>query len=168
MILSTLPMYGSRLLFRGYGSTRSMRPIDAAIAGIDSLVILDEAIWRPTCGRCSSHSRIAHPAHRPFLARPRSRPSVVALTATGDAVGGARFDLDADDEAHPIVRHRLDAVKPMEVRILDTGNIAQQLAKEALSLIRKAPAPAACVVFANTPRGDGKGCPQPSQHRRIG
>ena len=33
VMLSTLPMYGSRLLFRGYGTTRSMRPIDAAVAG---------------------------------------------------------------------------------------------------------------------------------------
>ena len=43
IILSTVPMYGSRLLFRGYGTWRSMRPIDAALAGIDSLVLVDEA-----------------------------------------------------------------------------------------------------------------------------
>ncbi|MEZ5218388.1 MAG: hypothetical protein R2715_17820 [Ilumatobacteraceae bacterium] len=43
VILSTVPMFGSRLLFRGYGSSRSMRPIDASFAGIDSLVLVDEA-----------------------------------------------------------------------------------------------------------------------------
>ena len=151
VVLSTLPMYGSRLLFRGYGSTRSMRPIDAAIAGIDSLVILDEAHLAPHLRALLLALADCTPGVQAIFGEARSRPSVVALTATGDAVGGARFDLDASDEAHPVVRQRLDAVKPMEVRILDTGNIAQQLAKEALSLIRKAPAPAACVVFANTP-----------------
>ena len=43
VIVSTIPMYGSRLLFRGFGSSRSMRPIDAALAGTDSLVLIDEA-----------------------------------------------------------------------------------------------------------------------------
>ena len=48
VLLCTLPMYGSRLLFRGYGSTSSLRPIDAAMAGTDSLVLLDEAHLAPT------------------------------------------------------------------------------------------------------------------------
>lgn len=43
LILATVPMFASRWLFRGYGSSRSMRPIDAALAGVDSLVLLDEA-----------------------------------------------------------------------------------------------------------------------------
>ena len=66
--------------------------------------------------------------------------------------GASRFDLDADDEAHEVVRQRLDAVKPTHVRILDTGDVGQRLAEAALHLIREAPAPAACVVFANTPK----------------
>lgn len=45
VILCTLPMYGSRLLFRGYGSSR--RAVDAAMAGTDSLVLLDEAHLAP-------------------------------------------------------------------------------------------------------------------------
>ena len=150
VLLSTVPMYGSRLLFRGYGSTRSMRPINAAMAGTDSLVILDEA-------HLASHLQALVPAlaectpdAQDILGEARSRPRVVALTATGDAVGGSRFDLDASDEAHPIVRQRLDAVKPMELRI-DTGDVGQRLAEAMLYLIRDAPTPAACVVFANTP-----------------
>ncbi|HZU15053.1 MAG TPA: CRISPR-associated endonuclease Cas3'', partial [Candidatus Dormibacteraeota bacterium] len=43
LILATVPMFASRLLFRGYGSSTSMRPVDAALAGTDSLVLLDEA-----------------------------------------------------------------------------------------------------------------------------
>ena len=150
VLLSTLPMYGSRLLFRGYGSTRSMRPINAAMAGTDSLVILDEAHLAPHLRALVPALAECTPDAQDILGEARSRPRVVALTATGDAVGGCRFDLDASDEAHPIVRQRLDAVKPMEVRI-DTGDVGQRLAEAMLYLIRDAPTPAACVVFANTP-----------------
>ena len=47
VLLCTLPMYGSRLLFRGYGSTQRLRVVDAAMAGTDSLVLLDEAHLAP-------------------------------------------------------------------------------------------------------------------------
>ena len=64
VLLSTLPMYGSRLLFRGYGSSRSMRPIDAALSGTDSLVLVDEAHLAkhlirlmPDLGECTRNAR---------------------------------------------------------------------------------------------------------------
>ena len=151
-MLSTLPMYGSRLLFRGYGTTRSMRPIDAAVAGTDSLVILDEAHLAPHLRALLPALAACTPGAQAMLGEARSRPSVVELTATGNAGGASRFDLDADDEADEVVRQRLDAVKPTTVRILDTGDVGQRLAEAALHLIREAPAPAACVVFANTPK----------------
>lgn len=43
LVTSTLDMFGSRLLWRGYGVRRHRRPIDAALTGIDTLVVLDEA-----------------------------------------------------------------------------------------------------------------------------
>ena len=151
VVLSTLPMYGSRLLFRGYGSTRSMRPIDAAVAGTDSLVLLDEAHLAPHLRALLPALADCTPGAQAMLGEARSRPSVVALTATGDAGGRSRFDLDASDEADPDVRKRLHAVKPMEVRIVGAGDVGQRLAEAATHLIREAPAPAACVVFANAP-----------------
>lgn len=150
ILLSTLPMYGSRLLFRGYGSTRSMRPIDAAMAGTDSLVILDEAHLAPHLMSLLPALSDCTPGALPILADARSRPKMVALTATGNASGAERFDLDATDQAHPIVRQRLDAVKPVELRV-DSGDAGQRLAEATRSLITGAPAAAGCVVFANTP-----------------
>ena len=150
VVLCTLPMYGSRLLFRGYGSTRKLRPIDAAMAGTDSLVLLDEAHLAPHL--CALLRALADctPGARAVLPDPRSRPRLVTLTATGDAGEGPRVDLDDDDLANPVVQQRLDAAKPVELRV-ETGDTASHLAEAALDLIRDAPFPAACIVFANTP-----------------
>ncbi len=149
VVLCTLPMYGSRLLFRGYGSSR--RPVDAAMAGTDSLVLLDEA-------HLAGHLRTLIPAlaactatAREVLGPERSRPTVVSLTATGESAQSERFDLDGEDQAHPVVGQRLDARKPLQVNIAN-GELARRLAEAAVALVQKAPAPAACLVFSNTPK----------------
>ena len=201
VVLCTLPMYGSRLLFRGYGSTRKLRPIDAAMAGTDSLVLLDEAHLAPHLSRLLPALADCTPGARAVLPDRRSRPRLVTLTATGDVGAGPRVDLDDDDLANPVVRQRLDAVKPvalgdalrraaaagprqrldavkpvaLSLKAGDTashlargatagrtaprprrlslkaGDTASHLADAMLDLIRDAPSPAACIVFANTP-----------------
>lgn len=150
VVLSTIPMYGSRLLFRGYGSSRSMRPIDAALAGTDSLVLVDEA-------HLASHLMSLVPALKDCAPRieelwksGRSHPQIVSLTATGDT-GNGRFDLDETDRAHPEVRKRLHATKPLTVRVPASGTAERHLADEAQALLCEAGRPASCVVFANTP-----------------
>ncbi|MCY4428780.1 MAG: type I-U CRISPR-associated helicase/endonuclease Cas3, partial [Rhodospirillales bacterium] len=152
VLLSTLPMYGSRLLFRGFGTTRSMRPVDAALAGTDSLVMLDEAHLVPHLRTLIADLRECTPGAGPVLPQRRSSPRLVALTATGDVRGGNRFELDADDKLHPVVRQRLDAAKPVELRVVRPGDAGPPLATAALDLLGRAGRPSACVVFANTPR----------------
>lgn len=152
LILSTVPMYGSRLLFRGYGTWRSMRPIDAALAGMDSLVLVDEAhlarhLMRlvPALSDCTRGSEA-------ILGPERSRPRVVALTATGEADAGDRFDLDHVDKDHVTVKQRLDASKPVQI-VESSGDVGLRLAEATRNLVaRSSGRCASCIVFANTPR----------------
>lgn len=152
ILLSTVPMYGSRLLFRGYGVSRSMRPVDAALAGTDSLVLVDEAhlahhlmhLFAPL-GECDRPAAQVLPAAR-------TRPVVVSLTATGGDDISDRFDLDADDFAHPIVQERLHASKLVTIDELAPGaDTAKALAGAACELLADCLAPSSCIVFANTP-----------------
>ena len=149
VLLSTIPMYGSRLLFRGYGTSRSMRPVDAALAGCDSLLLLDEAhLARHLTNLVSALAACTDGAEE-ILGGKRSRPQVVALTATGGAGAKDRFDLDSDDRDHPVVRRRLDARKPLAIRI-HNGDPGIGLADAAARLLEGAPH-SSCLVFANTP-----------------
>ena len=151
ILLCTLPMYGSRLLFRGYGSSRRMRAVDAAMAGTDSLVLLDEAHIAPHLRTLLPALAECSPDSLPVLGESRSRPRLTALTATGDTPDEDRFNLDSADSANPVVRQRLDAVKPLELRE-ETGDGAKCLAVATLEMMRQTRGPAACVVFSNTPK----------------
>ena len=47
VIVGTVDMVGSRLLFSGYGAGRSRRAMDAGLVGHDALIVLDEAHLAP-------------------------------------------------------------------------------------------------------------------------
>ena len=150
VIHCTLPMYGSRLLFRGYGSR--CRPVDAAMAGTDSLVLLDEAHLAPHLKRLLSAVADCTSGVSPVLNEARATTRVVELTATGDPAPGSRFEISEEDEANPTVRQRLDAAKPLYLRVEESGDAAKHLADATERLLRDASAPACCLVFANTPK----------------
>ncbi len=149
LVLATVPMFASRWMFRGYGSSTSMRPVDAAHAGIDSIVLLDEAhLARPLLQLAERARECDTGDPTVVLSGARCRPVVVALTATGEA-GESRFDLDDEDRAHPVVAQRLQAAKRGHLVETSAKKLPEVLAGHALSL---ADGPSqACVVFANSP-----------------
>jgi CRISPR-associated endonuclease/helicase Cas3 len=150
LICATVPMLASRWLFRGFGTSASMRPVDAALAGIDTLVLLDEAhLARPLRDLASplAECDIGDPAA--VVPPGRARPVFVSLTATGDADG--TFTLDAQDAAHPIVTRRVHAAKPVHLRSATDKTMPAALAGQVQDFLAGRD-PASAVVFVNTPR----------------
>ncbi len=149
LILATVPMFASRLLFRGYGSSTSMRPVDAALAGADSLVLLDEAHLARPLARLVEVAAECDPGEPGgLLPGGRARCRLVTLTATGEE-GGERFDLGPEDLECEEVRKRLRATKPVELVATTRKDLAGTLAAQARQLLAGRPG-STCVVFCNT------------------
>ncbi|MCY4094485.1 MAG: type I-U CRISPR-associated helicase/endonuclease Cas3 [Gammaproteobacteria bacterium] len=151
VILCTLPMYGSRFLFRGYGVHGSRLSVDAGMAGTDSLVLLDEAHLVSHLKKIVADAHACFTNAKPWFNSKRTLPLVVSLTATGNPDGGDRFDLDDEDRAHPKVRKRLEAQKPIQL-VVAKGDLAGRLAEALLGLLKKSKSPSSFLVFCNTPR----------------
>ncbi|WP_423919694.1 type I-G CRISPR-associated helicase/endonuclease Cas3g [Candidatus Poriferisodalis sp.] len=95
VMVSTVDQFGSKLLFRGYGVSQGMRPIDAGLAGNDCLVILDEVhLSRPFVNtlRDVDAQQTVNSFNKTLLPR---RRSIVEMSATPTSSQGTRFQLDA-------------------------------------------------------------------------
>ena len=102
---------GSRLLFRGYGVSDSMKPVHAGLLGSDCLILLDEAhLSEPFRQTLESVGRLrgADRARAPF--------AFAVLTATprheGEEQAGLAVRAIAGRRGHPILARRIAASKP--------------------------------------------------------
>ena len=117
VVVSTVDQFGSRLLFRGYGVTPSMRPIHAGLAGNDCLVILDEVhLSIPFAQTLEAVSRLGRHPDVP------SRFKVVEMSATPSNNRAIPFKLaDSDLSGSELLRHRVTARKPAQLRHVGSG-----------------------------------------------
>lgn len=151
LILATVPMFASRWLFRGYGCSTLMSPVDAALAGTDSLVLLDEAHLALPLSRLGEPLAQCDPGRAGVpLPDGRRRPRITRLTATGFPRGD-RFDLDDVDQRHPTIARRLAATKPTRLVSVDRRGLVASMVAEAASLLNRH-SDRTCLVFANSPR----------------
>ena len=150
IVVGTVDMVGSRLLFAGYGVSRRMRPYHAGFLATDTLVVLDEAHLCPpfetllrdvaerrdgAFGATECASSAADTPPPPFR--------LMSLSATGrtspapDVTSSvdSTFRLQKEDHDEAAVRERLTARKRLAlVPIGDPKSLADELAHHAASL----------------------------------
>ena len=150
IIVGTVDMVGSRLLFGGYGVSRKMRPYHAGLLANDALIVLDEAHLVPPFERLVSAIADGQPQFGTRgLASPVMPLKLLSLSATGRSHGTRAFELRAD-EVEGVVAQRLGAVKALSLREMESGEkLAEALAKEALALAQ-AHGAVRCIVFCNS------------------
>jgi len=151
IITSTVDQFGSRLLFRGYGVSRYMRPIHAALAGNDCLVILDEA----HCARPFSETMAAIRRYRTWADNAIQTPfQLTLMTATPQHTTKDVFTVDNEDMANPALSPRLSTPKPTKLVEATTAKgagalraLSDELAIQALEM--RAPQPKAIAIMVN-------------------
>jgi CRISPR-associated endonuclease/helicase Cas3 len=111
--VTTVDQIGSRLLFRGYGISEFGRSIQAGIAGLDCLYLVDEAhLSEPFVSTLRSVGKLQSP---PWSCETLGLPfGVVELSATPTSKS-LPFVLDAEDKGDPILSERLTAHKTAEL-----------------------------------------------------
>lgn len=134
IIVGTVDMIGSRLLFSGYGVGFKSRPLHAGFLGQDTLVVHDEAHLEPAF-QSLLESILKEQRHGRFPdCRELERQfRVMALTATSRGSDAGRLELSEADRKNPVASKRLEAQKSIRLHaIADDKQIAERVAELAL------------------------------------
>ncbi|HET6884360.1 MAG TPA: type I-U CRISPR-associated helicase/endonuclease Cas3, partial [Pirellulales bacterium] len=143
IIIGTVDLIGSALLFSGYRSSYKRRPLDAGLLGQDSLLVLDEAhLSRPferLLGSIGGFNKAC--ANSISTGKPMRviRMSATSSSSTDSTIDVFRLEGDFDsrtgDFADDTVRNRYKATKHVRITQLD-GNegLTNKLASEAIKL----------------------------------
>ncbi|MCP4498363.1 MAG: type I-U CRISPR-associated helicase/endonuclease Cas3 [Deltaproteobacteria bacterium] len=152
IIIGTVDLIGSRLLFEGYRCSRKMRPYHAGLLGADCLYILDEAHLVPSFERLLERVILDGDDFSPRQQILASPPKLyfLSLSATGNSKGGASFSLGAKDTKHSVVAKRLGAKKQVQLEsIEEKDKLFEKVAEQAWKLSDNGANPIRCLVFTN-------------------
>lgn len=131
IVVGTVDQVGSRFLFRGYGVSDRRKPIDAALVGTDSLILVDEAHLAQVMVSTITE---AHRRDREALGMPRTE--VVRMTATSGDEQLRRYSLDVDaHRANEVAWKRLNASKSLSLVSSDEKQVVQAMAERAIGLL---------------------------------
>ncbi|MDO9047904.1 MAG: type I-U CRISPR-associated helicase/endonuclease Cas3 [Methylobacter sp.] len=134
IIVGTIDMIGSRLLFEGYGVSRSMRRYHAGFLGADTLCVLDEAHL------CPSFEALVNDITNNSIFMPHGEELrqlipcfyYLPLSATGRKENEKAFRLVQEDYQDSEVAKRLSANKNLVIDALDEGGtLSSRLADHA-------------------------------------
>lgn len=155
IIVGTVDMVGSRLLFEGYGVSRKMRPYHAGLLGADTLVVLDEAHLVPPFEKLLE--QVAEPDGylRPVDVESRAIVpglKLLSLSATGRSDQPAFGLSDADLKPGTVTHKRLTAAKFLRFDTLcDDEGLADALARNAWDLSASGTNALKIIVFSDKP-----------------
>jgi CRISPR-associated endonuclease/helicase Cas3 len=149
IIVGTVDMIGSRLLFNGYGVSPGMRPVHAGLLGADALLVLDEAHLVPPFEALVRRVQELRGQH---MARPIPPFRVMSLSATGRTQAPNVLRLQrADWEGDPSLRVRLFARKRLRLTgDVPASELPATLATHAWGLSQPA---SSVLVFCNSRKG---------------
>lgn len=162
IIVGTVDMIGSRLLFEGYGVSRKMRSYYAGLLGADSLIVLDEAHLVPPFekliaaiekGQQADYERDRQRAlgarsadDRKFIPPMR----LLSLSVTGREREGNVFRLRDKDREDALVKQRLDAKKAISVKTLqDKKKLEDAITDAAWELSGGGESPIRCLIYCD-------------------
>jgi len=134
VIVGTVDIVGSRLLFSGYGDGAYFRALHAGLLGNDTLVVFDECHLVPAFEKLLRNVESAGGKLKPFR--------VMAMSATGK--GHASLELNDDDFISEPLASRLHAAKKIEV----VRN--PQVTKKIVALAKDDP-PLRTILFVQSP-----------------
>lgn len=152
IIVGTVDMIGSRLLFEGYGVSRKMRPFHAGFLGCDTLVVLDEAHLVPPFEALLKS--IANPSDT-LSAKTENRYivpefKVLSLSATSRGGSGMFGLTDKDLRPGSITHRRLTARKRLTFNPLpEEETLPEALARWAWRLTSSGAATKKIIVFSD-------------------
>ncbi|WP_250564096.1 type I-G CRISPR-associated helicase/endonuclease Cas3g [Sphaerisporangium fuscum] len=111
VVVGTVDQIGSRLLFRGYQVGQHLRPIDAALTGTDSLIVIDEAhLAEPLVKTIRSTLTVDCPQ-----IRVGAQPTLITMSATTPPAEGQRVHRADTDEQDQVARERLAAPRRLHL-----------------------------------------------------
>jgi len=130
IIVGTIDMTGSKLLFSGYGDGSYWRPQHAGLIGQDSLIVHDEAHLTPAFSELLTYvARAQEACNEP---RPL-RIMELSATARNNSASSDVFGLEPGDYEDETVRRRLNAKKEVRLNHVKDNELVGNLITCALS-----------------------------------
>ncbi len=152
IIVGTVDMIGSRLLFEGYGVSRKTRPYHAGLLGCDALFVLDEAHLVPPFEMMLESLVLDADSFGPKNDLAGLVPSLklLSLSATGRSANGDVVNISDADLEHPVADKRLNAVKRLTRRESNGAKtLAESLATQAWEISEHGQLNVRVIVYSN-------------------
>ena len=156
IIIGTVDMIGSKLLFSGYGDRRYWRPLHAGLLGCDTLFVHDEAHLTPAFGKTLRSICQSYQMHGKDDAGGCGIPPMrlyelsATLSHADEETVGTPVQLSEDDEKHPTVQERIDARK--QLRLHEVAKAGRLVTEKVTELaLAHSEAQQRVIVFVQSP-----------------